>query len=52
LSPGDEDTDKRQQLKVMKEELKAISMVNEFAKYARRERDINKLSEELRKSCE
>ena len=50
LSPDIEDADQRIKLKTLQEELKSISMVNEFAKYAKLERRINNISSELLKS--
>jgi CHD5-like protein len=51
LSPSNENSDKQSELKILISELRTVSMVNEFAKYARIERRINKLNDELRASC-
>jgi len=46
-----EDATKRQQLKEMKVELSKLNMVSEFAQYARLERRINLLSEDIKCRC-
>jgi len=51
LSSTHEDAAKRQQLKEMKVELSKLSMVNEFAQYARLERRINAVTEDIKSIC-
>ena len=46
-----EDVTKRQQLKEMKDQLSKLSMVNEFAQYARLERRINAVTEDIKSEC-
>jgi len=46
-----EDATKRKQLKEMKGELSKLNMVNEFAQYARLERRINAVTEDIRSNC-
>jgi len=51
LSSTYEDATRRQQLKEMKEDLSKLSMVNEFAQYARLERRMNALTEDIKAEC-
>ena len=51
LSSTYEDTTKRQLLKEMKGELSKLNMVSEFAQYARLERRINGLTEDVKSKC-
>jgi len=46
-----EDPTKRQWLKEMKAELGKLNMVDEFAQYARLERRINTLTEDIKSKC-
>jgi hypothetical protein len=45
---GDRNVSDREQLKLLQEELSTLSIVNEFPRYARIERRINKLTDEIR----
>ena len=47
LCESDEDRKKKQELTELKDELRTISMVDEFPRYARTERKINKLTADL-----
>lgn len=51
LSSRYDDTTKRQQLNDMKRELSKLSIVNEFAQYARLERRINALTQDIKSKC-
>jgi len=51
LSFTHEDITKRQHLKEMKGELSKLNMVSEFAQYARLERRINVLTEDIKSKC-
>jgi len=51
LSLRYEDTTKHQQLKDMKVELSKLNMVSEFAQYARLERRLNLLTEDIKSKC-
>jgi predicted PurR-regulated permease PerM len=49
VQESEEEINNREQLQLLKNQLKAISMVDEFAKYARTERKINKLQQDIAK---
>ena len=51
LSSTNEDATKRNQLKKLKGELSKLNMVNEFAQYARLERRINAVTEDIKSNC-
>jgi len=51
LSSMHEDPTKHQWLKEMKAELGKLNMVDEFAQYARLERRINTLTEDIKSKC-
>jgi len=46
-----EDATKREQLKEMKVELSKLNMVSEFAQYARLERRINVVTQDIKSNC-
>lgn len=52
IEKSQEDDDLKRQLQDLLSELKGISMVDEFAKYAKTERKINRLKDEITKTCE
>ena len=49
VQENDQEVDLRRQLIEMQKELATINMVDQFAKYAKLERKINRLKEELSK---
>lgn len=49
---SDEEQDMQRQLTTLKEELAKISIQDEFARYAKTERKINRLTEEIKKYSE
>ena len=51
VESSDEEEDLRRQLKTLQEELRTINMSDEFAKYAKTERKINRLKDEITKYC-
>lgn len=51
MSESQEDEDLRQQLSSLRKELQTIRMVDEFARYAKTERKINKLKMQLDDKC-
>ncbi len=52
VQENEQEADLRRQLRDMQVELKTINMVDEFARYAKLERKINRLKEELSKFSE
>ena len=51
VSSTSEDTTKREELKELKGQLNKLNMVNEFAQYARLERRINAVTEDIKSNC-
>ena len=51
MESSDEEEDLRRQLKTLQAELRTINMSDEFAKYAKTERKINRLKDEITKYC-